>query len=63
MNKTIEAIKKGNRVSTNELFEVVNAYVLTTLSLRAANEDRCNIMSMQVNHFEPLHGDYMFSQQ
>lgn len=63
MNKTIEAIKKGNKVSTDELFEVVNAYVLTTLSLRAANEDRCSIMSMQVNHFEPLHGDYMFSQQ
>lgn len=63
MNKTIEAIKAGNKVSTNELFEVVNAYVLTTLSLRASNEDKENLMSIAVNQFEPLHGDYLFSQK
>ena len=63
MNKTIEAIKAGNKVSVNELFEVVNAYVLTTLSLRSADEDRGDIMSMTVNQFEPLHGDYLFSQK
>jgi len=61
MNKTVEAIKKGQEVSTDELFEVVNAFVLTTLSLRAPDKE--SIMSMQVNQFERLHGDYKFSQQ
>lgn len=61
MNKTVEAIKNGQAVSTEELFEVVNAYVLTTLSLRTS--DKSSIMSMQVNQFEKLHGDYKFSQQ
>jgi len=61
MNKTVEAIKKGQVVSADELFEVVNDYALTTLSLRAAGKE--SIMSMQVNQFEKLHGDYKFSQQ
>ncbi len=61
MNKTVEAIKKGQAVTTEELFEVVNAYVLTTLSLRTPDKE--SIMSMQVNQFEKLHGDYKFSQQ
>ena len=62
MNKTVEAVKKGQKVTTiEELFEVVNAYVLTTLSLRTPNKD--SIMSMQVNQFEKFHGDYKFSQQ
>jgi len=61
MNKTVEAIKKGQAVTTEELFEVVNAYVLTTLSLRTLGKD--SIISMQVNQFEKFHGDYKFSQQ
>lgn len=61
MNKTVEAIKAGNKVKTEELFEVVNAYVLTTLSLRTSEKE--SIMSVQVNQFEKLHGDYKFSQQ
>lgn len=61
MNKTVEAIKKGNNVATEELFEVVNAYVLATLSLRTPDKE--SIMSMQVNQFEKCHGDYKFSQQ
>lgn len=61
MNKTVEAIKNGQTVSTEELFEVVNAYALTTLSLRTPGKD--SIISMQVNQFEKLHGDYKFSQQ
>jgi len=61
MNKTVEAIKKGQKVSTEELFEVVNAYVLTTLKL--STTDKESVMSMQVNQFENLHGDYKFSQQ
>lgn len=63
MNKTVEAIKAGNNVATEELFEVVNAYVLTTLSLRTPAPDHASIMSMQVNQFEKFHDDYKFSQQ
>lgn len=61
MNKTVEAVKNGQEVTREELFEVVNAYVLTTLSLRTQNKD--TIMSMQINQFERFHGNYKFSQQ
>lgn len=60
MNKTVEAIKSGQEVTTEELFEIVNAYTLTTLSLRMP--DKNSVLSMQVNCFEKLHGDYKFSQ-
>lgn len=63
MNKTIEAIKKGQKVTTEELFEVVNTYVLTTLSVRTSEPDHDSVMSMQVNQFEKFHDDYQFSQQ
>lgn len=61
MNKTVETIKAGIRRTPEELFEVVNAYVLTTLSLRTANKN--NIMSMEVNEFEKVHDGYKFSQK
>ena len=61
MNKTVEAIKNGQKVTTEDLFEVVNSYVLTTLSLRTS--DKNSVMSMQVNQYERLHGDHKFSQQ
>ena len=61
MNKTVEAIKTGSKVTTDELFDVVNTYVLTTLSLRTP--DKNCIMSMQVNQLERIHNDYEFSQQ
>lgn len=61
MNKTIEAVKNGQKVATDELFEVVNAYVLTTLKL--STKDNNEVMSMQVNQFERLHDDYEFSQK
>lgn len=61
MNKTIEAVKNGQKAKKEELFEVVNAYVLTTLSLETKDHD--SILSMQVNQFEKFHGDYKFSQQ
>lgn len=63
MNKTVETIKKGQKVTTEELFEVVNAYVLTTLSLRMPGTDKDAVMSMQVNQCEKFHGDHKFSQQ
>ena len=63
MNKTVEAIKAGNNATTEELFGVVNAYLLTTLSLRTSAPDHASIMSMQVNQFEKFHDDYKFFQQ
>ncbi len=63
MNKTVETIKKGQNVTTEELFEVVNAYTLTTLSLRKPDSNKDTVMSMQVNQYERFHGDHKFSQQ
>lgn len=60
MNKTVEAIKNGQNVATEELFEVVNSYVLTTLSLRTP--DKQSIMSMQINHYKKSSGCYAFTQ-
>ena len=60
MNRTVEAIKNGQVVSTEELFEVVNAYVLTTLSV--VNVDKEKVFSMQVNHYEKSCGCYKFTQ-
>lgn len=61
MNRTVEAIKNGQVVSTEELFEVVNGYVLTTLMLRT--DDRQTVMSMQVNQFKKNNGTYKFFQK
>ena len=47
-------------MATEELFEVVNSYVLTTLSLRTPDKQR--IMSMKVNHYENACGCYEFTQ-
>lgn len=63
MNKTVEAIKKRQKVTTEELFEVVNVYALTTLSLRKPDSDKDAVMSMQINQYERFHGDHKFSQQ
>lgn len=60
MNRTVEAIKNGQVVSTEELFEVVNAYVLTTLSV--VNTNREKVLSMQVNHCEKFRNCFEFSQ-
>lgn len=63
MNKTIEAIKEGQEVITEDLFEVVNAYALTTFGVRTPEPEYDSIISMQVNRYERLHGDHKFSQQ
>lgn len=63
MNRTIEAVKKGQKVTTEDLFEMVNVYTFTTLSLRTSGPDHDSVMSMQVNQYERIHGDHKFSQQ
>lgn len=60
MSKIIEAIKMGNKVTTEELFEVVNLYKCTQLDLLIGIE---TVMSMQVNEFTKYGNLYEFSQK
>ena len=60
MNKTVEAIMNGQEVSTQELFELVNDYDITSLSL--LDEDKTTL-SMQVNRFEAYNDVFEFSQE
>lgn len=59
MNKTIEAIKNGQEVATEELFGVVNVYDMTHLDLMS---DGQVVLSMQVNKFETYKDVFEFSQ-
>lgn len=59
MNKTIEAIKNGQKVATEKLFEVVNMYDITHLSLMKGNQA---IWAMQVNKFQKYKDMFEFSQ-
>ena len=59
MNKTIEAIKNGQAVSTEELFALVNLYELTHLNLTS---DDHAILAMHVNKYESYRDIYEFSQ-
>lgn len=49
MNKTVEAIKNGQNVGIEELFEVLNLYELTHCYLVNGEE---TVTAMQVNRFE-----------
>ena len=60
MNKIIKDVKTGQKIETSELFNAVNNFCLTRLRLR--NEDRKNIMSMQVNVCEEHADEYEFLQ-
>lgn len=60
MNKTVEAIMNGQEVSTQELFELVNAYNLTTLDLI---KDKKISLSMQVNQFKAYKDVFEFLQE
>lgn len=60
IKETVEAIKNGQEVSTKQLFEVVNAYGLTMLSL---NKNGKTILSMQLNKLEICGDAYEFSQE
>ena len=60
MNKTVEELMNGQEVSTQELFELVNAYDLTSLSL---TKDRKTSLSMHVNQFEAYKDVFEFSQE
>lgn len=60
MNTTFEAIKNGQEVATEELFNLVNAYNFTDLAVQ--DENNHAIVKISVNHFEEYRGMYEFSQ-
>lgn len=60
MNKTVEAILRGQKVEAEKLFEVINAYNFTDLSV---NDASGTILKMQVNHFEEYGDMFEFSQK
>lgn len=60
MNKTVVALMNGQEVSTQELFDLVNAYNLTALNL---TKDKKTSFSMQVNRFEAYKDVFEFSQE
>lgn len=59
-NKTVEAIKNGQEVAIEDLFELVNAYELTNLSIEDSSKKTTSIM---VNKYEKCNGTYEFSQE
>ena len=46
MNKTVEAIKNGQEVAREELFELINAYNLTNLEVYS-NDDEMRLAGRQ----------------
>ena len=60
MNKTVEAIKDGQKVTMEEAFELVNVFNITSLSV---HEFENTIFKMQVNHFESYEDVFEFSQE
>lgn len=60
MNKTVEEIKDGQKVTMEEAFELVNAFNLTSLSVHESENTK---MKMQVNHFESYRDVFEFSQE
>lgn len=59
-NKTVEAIKNNSNPTTQELFELVNAYEITMLSIQDKNHK--TILEMDVNHFDSYNTEYEFGQ-
>lgn len=59
-NKTIEAIKNNYQPTTQDLFELVNTYGITMLSIQDKNHK--TITEMDVNHFDSYKTEFEFGQ-
>lgn len=57
---TFEAIRNGQEVATEELFNLINAYNFTDLVVQ--DENNHTIVKIPVNHYEEYRGMYEFSQ-
>lgn len=60
MNKTIEAVKNGQKATAKEFFELVNNFYITHIGL--TSETGKTIMSMQANQYEFRYDEHVFSQ-
>ena len=60
MNEIVKAVKSGQKMEVNELFNVINACELTRL--RVSTEDGKVIASMQINKYKEHSNEYEFSQ-
>lgn len=59
-NKTIEAVKNGSNPATQELFDLINAYGITMLSIQDKNHK--TITEMDVNYFDSYKTEFEFGQ-
>lgn len=59
-NKTIEAIKNNSNPTTEDLFELINTYGITMLSIQDKNHK--TIVEMDVNHFASYNTAFEFGQ-
>lgn len=59
-NETIETIKNGSNPSTQELFDLINAYSVTMLSIQDKNHKTRT--EMNVNYFDSYKTEYEFGQ-
>ena len=59
-NKTVEAIKNGSNPAIQELFELINTYNITMLSIQDKNHK--TITEMDVNHFASYNTEFEFGQ-
>lgn len=59
-NKTVETIKNNSNPTTQELFELVNAYEITMLSIQDKNHK--TMTEMDVNHFDSHKTEFEFGQ-
>lgn len=60
-NKTVEAIKNGQEVVIEEMFELINAYNLTNLEVYR-EDDGIRLTEMFINSFEDYGDTYKFYQ-
>lgn len=59
-NKTVEAIKNGSNPAIQELFELINTYNITMLSIQDKNHKTRT--EMDVNHFASYNTEFEFGQ-
>lgn len=59
-NKIVEAVRNNSNPTTQELFELVNAYDVTMLSIQDKNNR--TILEMDVNYFDSYKTEYEFGQ-
>lgn len=60
MNRTVNAVMNEQKVDTQELFELVNDFNITSLQIQDSNN---TVFKMNINHFEAYGDVFEFSQE